>query len=291
MASYVAGTVYLPVVFVPPRLLKYRLGVQIEGSVADYSYKLVPGRLYQWPLRWSSYPSERYDSNAAALSEYEQIITIKGTPPAYRLWPDFAGSPPAPEHYGAFAELARLVVDRYKPIAIELYNEPNVRTSEAAYPDFYGAWVADGESMYQGGRRYGEFCAAVYPTLQGKTVVLAGALMARPEMIEFLQGALDAGMMADAVSFHCYIGERDDFTKFVDCASALRSRTRLPLVCTETAVLGDGSAAHQAAKAEYLRWLRANLPWGVEAAVWYSLDADWKYSNLDGEAWEAWRWE
>lgn len=289
--SVMAGTIYLPQIAVPAPLFPARLGVQIEGAVADHADRLIPGRLYQWPLRWMDHPSERHDANATALAGYPQIITIKCVPPAYRLWPGFAGSPPARQHYLTYAEFARRIVEQYKPVAVELFNEPNVWVNEAAYPDFYGAWVGEGETMYQGGRRYGEFCAAVYPTLQYKTKVLAGALMARPEMVEFLQGAIDAGMMADALSFHCYIGEQDDFIKFADCVSALRSRTRLPLVCTETAVVGDGSAAHQSAKAEYVRWLRANTPWGVEAVIWYSLDADWQYSNLDGEAWEVWRWE
>lgn len=284
-----ASTIYLPLVIAPEPLLPARLGVQIEGAVADHISRLVPGRLYQWALRWRDHPSELHDANAEVLASYPQIITIKCTPTAYRLWPGFVGSPPAPQHYLTYAEFALQIVEQYKPVAVELYNEPDVWVGEAAYPDFYGAWVADGETMYQGGQRYGEFCAAVYPILQGKTKVLAGALMARPEMIEFLQGALDAGMQADALSFHCYIGEQDDYSKFGDCAGALHGLARLPLICTETAVLGDGSAAHQAAKAEYMRWLRSAWPWSVEAVVWYSLNADWKHSNLDGEAWEAWK--
>lgn len=288
-----AGTIYLPGVFVPQAFLPARLGVQIEGRVADWSPYLIPNRLYQWPLRWWSYPSDDYDENAAALKGHHQVITLKCVPPEYRLWPEFAGSPPALDCYDAFIAFAQQVIDRYHPCAIELFNEPEVYRDFANNPEFFGAWVGEGESMYQGGQRYGQFCNYVYPRLSG-CKVLAGALMMHEESLDFLRGALDAGMRSDGLSFHCYIGQEASFDRLQILAGELRNMTSLPLVCTETSILGDGTPAHEQRKAEYVDYIRSGAWAHVEAANWYALDSEWIYHNdlfTDGRelpAWEEW---
>lgn len=290
MAGTVAGTIYLPQVANPEPLLGARLGVQIEGRVADWSPYLIPHRLYQWPLRWWSYPCDEYDENALALKGHRQIITLKCVPEEYRLWPEFAGSPPAPQHYDAFVAHAQQVIDRYQPEAIEFFNEPDVYTMNASHPEFYGAWVGPDDTMYQGGRRYGAFCAYVYPRLHG-CKVLAGALMMHNESLEFLQGALNAGLRADALSYHCYISMDEVFDRIIYLAQALQMMTSLPLVCTETAVMGDGSAEHQTRKAQYVNYLRSGAWLWIEAANWYTIGGNdyWETDLLPGAAWEEWR--
>lgn len=291
VAATMAGTIYLPQIACPEPLLGARLGVQIEGRVANWLPYLIPNRLYQWPLRWWSYPNDDYDANALALKGHRQIITLKCVPEQYRLWPEFAGSPPAPQHYGAFVQFAQEVIDRYKPDAIELFNEPDVYMMYANHPEFFGAWVGPQDTMYQGGRRYGAFCAYVYPRLTG-CKILAGALMMGVETPDFLRGAMDAELMADAISFHCYIRTQAEFERLTTLAQSIRNLAHLPAVCTETSVLGDGSAAHEQLKADYLRYLRERFGWlGVEAINWYALDSEWENADLiiPGEAWEVWR--
>ena len=269
--------VYLPVVMSPGRLFDASLGAQIEGDVAAQVKWMADNRAGQWPLHWSkvelthgeyTWP-KLYDSNAAALAGYEQIITVKGTPAWARLWDD-VGSPPAAHYYPDCKRFIQAVQARYNPKAIEFMNEANCEKGQGS-PDFYGAWKWPTESWYQAGRRYGEAVAAIYPGLGSK--LLAGALMANDGMVDFLRGAVDAGMDCDAVSYHCYIRAPEQYTRILELAGQISALTDKRLVVTETSLLGSEDTEElRTWQAEYLRLLISCAGHdGIELINWYDL--------------------
>ncbi len=82
-----------------------------------------------------------------------------------------------------------------------------------------------------------------------------------------------------------------DAGRIARLAGEIRLATDLPLIVTETSLLGDGSPEHEQAKADYMRWLKEHFGYlGVEAVNWYTLAGNgWQYSDLAPVAWEVWR--
>lgn len=279
----------------------YMLGAQQEGRLRDAERWFVPNKVYQWSVRWSNvettqgvyeWPAE-YDDNAKFLHErgYPFIIGIKATPEWARLWPGYAASPPAPEYYFAYGAFVQAVIDRYHPIAVEIYNEPDVHiTSVHPHDAGYGAWVGDGESYYQGGQRYGGMIDAIIDSIHGAKVLI-GALLSHSRSPEFLQGMLDAGARADALSFHSYTSYTLQdcwFDRIFEYETAYRKLTNLPLVVTETGLLTRGNDLAEATpeflamQAEYLQYIIERLEGSsIQLVNWYTLEGNgWRNSDL-----------
>lgn len=285
-----AYEIFIPQVSAPGSVLRHRLGCQIEGYVSNISQYLIPNRAYQIPVRLYEWPSAAHLSNLSYLSGYDKVITVKCVPEHMRLWPGFAGSPPHPDRYDEFISMTQDVINRSGAKGIEMFNEPDIRKRDAAFPDFYGAWVGDDESYYDGGRRYGQLCAYAYPRLYGSKII-AGALMMHEYSLEFLRGAIDGGLRADAISYHCYIWGRADFGRIFEIAGNIAQFSRLPLIATETSLLGDGSLQHQTDKADYLTYIINTMPTSdLDAVMWYTLGGnDWNNSDLlPGSAYQVW---
>lgn len=292
------NTLYIPIVKVPEPLFPEHFGVQIEGKVSDYMQFVVPNRLYQWPIRWDIFENDKilYDANHLSLIEHNQIITIKGCPKRYRLWPEFVGSPPHYRYYPKLAEFIQAVINRYKPVAIELYNEPDCRVKDAFAPEFFGAWVGNDETFFQGGMRYGEMCNEVGQMVKG-TKILVGALMMNEFTHDFLHGMVETEFeeSAQALSFHCYIRTKSGFEKMSNITEQFRMITTLPFVCTETSLLGNGSSTHEKLKADYMIYLKNNFGYlGVESLNWYAFNSGWENADLTKNkcalpVWEIWK--
>jgi hypothetical protein len=297
--------IYLPVIThdSADQLFNASLGAQIEGAVAGREQWCIPNRVYQWAIRWKNVEAEHgvyvwpadYDENARLLADYETIITVKCTPVWARLW-DSVNSPPAPEYYDETAQFIRAVQARYNPKAIEFYNEPDVYRGEGE-PEYFGDWVNTGETWYQGGQRYGQALAAIKPNTNSK--LLGGALMMHGGSIDFLRGALDAGMQPDAISFHCYISSPDRYNRALELAAQINavSDWRYRLVITETSVTGNVDTEElRAWQAEYLHTLlRYYREEGIVLVNWYSLanngwgNADMVWNNTSMPVYGVWR--
>jgi hypothetical protein len=282
--------VYLPIVS-SSHFAPCILGAQIEGAVEGVGQWIIKDRIYHWPVYWCEVEKERgeyiwpevYDTNARALAEYPIIITIKRTPPWAQKWDDVA-SPPDEKYYPNLRNFIRATSDRYHPWAIEFYNEPDCVRGQG-YAPMYGAWVDINETWWQGGTRYGEACKAMYPL---PVKMLGGALMMNDDSLEFLDGALAAGMQADALSFHCYLHSREEFDRPFELASQLRVRSSLPLMITETSVLSHTNDKDEATEefeqmqADYLSHAIAGMGWNeLEYIGWYTLaNNNWCNSDL-----------
>ena len=293
--------IYLPIVnasgFAP-----YALGAQQEGGLTNFSQWCVPKRVYHYPIYWQRVEAIRgtykgwwaYDKNAELINSIEcpQIITVKASPDWAKAWVH-PGSPPAPEYYADYAKFCQFVIDRYHPFALELWNEPDMERDAIVEPDnnYYGAWVDSGETFYQGGQRYGECMKMVTEQVTGSKILI-GALTSHSKSIEFMQGAWDAGLTGDALSYHCYIRypHSESFNRIFTLADWYRKATDLPLLCTETSMLAQGDTPDYATpeflqmQADYLRYILDHMEGSeVELVEWFMLGREpnsWANSEL-----------
>lgn len=261
---------YLSVIVSPGKFLPAEFGAQIEGRVAGVAQWLSAGKIYQWGVKWRDWRTNKalYDENALTLTGYPQIITVKVVPEEYRLWPEFIGSPPREDAYPALAAFVQEVINRYKPEAVELANEPDVRVKDAFAPECFGAWVADNETWQAGGRRYGACVKYVCEHVTGSKI-LAGALMMHPNSLNFLKGALAGGLgAADGISYHCYIKSLAYKELIWKQSEEIAELTPLPQVVTETALIADvDSQQLRQDQADYLRYLIDNIHYSRVAAI------------------------
>jgi hypothetical protein len=288
-----SNVVYLPLV--ARDVLDPCIGAQIEGAVASVQQWVVPGRGYQLSISWKDFParSDVYDDNARRLQGCPLMLTVKCVPPACRLWPEWVSSPPAISAYPALVDFCKLLIDRYHPARLELFNEPNVYSREAEdYQELFGAWIGPGEAPHIAGARYGAMLQTVYWPVKAydpTVMIVAGALMRNEHALSFLDGM--RGAPADCVSCHFYMRlESADFRKLGDYLAELRVHTSLPLAISETSILDEeDTPALEQRQYDWLLYLsevRAQL--GLRFVNWYTLAGnDWLCSDLaPGKAWD-----
>jgi hypothetical protein len=279
------GSLFFPTIIVSDTYLSHSLGVQIEGSVSRIEQWLVPDRIYQIPIKWRDIEPtqgtyiwpEVYDNNVSILAHYSFIVTIKVCPEWARLWPE-TGSPVSPACYNSLSNFICAIQERYNPEAIELFNEPDVKRSIGMqYGEYFGSWVDDTETFYQGGIRYGQCISAIKNT---NIKMIYGALMMHEQSLEFLQGAVDAGLDRGAISYHCYIDRPDQYNRAFELATKIKKIRNLPVVMTETAVLGNEDTEElRVSQAKYLKHLKRNNVI-IDNINWYAMDSEWRNNDL-----------
>jgi hypothetical protein len=291
--------IYFPVINNSERVFTYPLGAQIEGDFSNCEQWKIPKRTYKYTIKWKDIESnpDIYVWPNKPLTT-NNIINIKGTPKWARILPDFSGSPPKPEYYVQLRKFINLLAKRYSPIAIELFNEPDVKVTDinSELSEYFGAWVLPGESFYQGGVRYGNFCNKIYSKEYGSKL-LAGALMMHENSLEFLHGMIAAKFKADFLSYHCYISSKKDFNRIFDLAIILEGLAKLPVVVTETSLLGDiDTPTLQEDQKNYLKYILKNLFYSnLQLVVWYTLanngwkNSDLVYNNISKPVYEVWK--
>ena len=283
--------IYLPIVVTSGQPI---LGVQVDANILGNEQYVIENRMYQTPARWSGLDSWLL-YNITMFGDNPFILGTKTCPLEYRLWEDFLGSPPKPQYYYKFGEWVSTISQEYHPWGIEIWNEPDV-PKRFSVPDYYGSWVDDDDKFYNSGKNYGKFCGEVYDVIHNAgTKVIAGALLGSESSLEFLSGALDARLRADYISYHTYLYMTDDFDKPFRFVEKLRQVTNLPLILSETSIIGDGSPTHLQRQADYLTYLRKHQYWeGIDLILWYSLFNNWHntalvQNTLPTLAMEVWR--
>jgi hypothetical protein len=227
------------------------------------------------------------------IGESEFYISFKVVPEAYRLWPEFIGSPPAPDYWDdlgrAIVELIRLTGADY----VELFNEPNFRTSDVPGPTqvYYGAMVGTNETYYDAGFRYGKILEKVNRIVEGRygeKRLFAGAL-AVPDFSDnslaypFLKGIFDANngnIPAAAITIHPYVHNHWSYANWDAVfvfAKNVRSSTKLPVIFSETALLlADNSLEDDAFRVKQAKWLE-KLRSERFIFTWYSFEGQWSW--------------
>lgn len=262
-------------------------GMQYEAAISDeHTPDVLVKSIAQVPIRLKAV--DPWVADNASLFRIKNCTILGGCkvlPDAWRLWPEWNGSPPRmdalPAMAAAIVENARLFGLRI----VELFNEPEVPQEAVSNDDqmFYGAWVRNG-NFREMGAYYGAMLKVVYPILHKAGLIVIGpGLNGSDASIEFLKGmvASSSDEHLDAVSFHAYVYAVSEFHRVFDYAARLRKVTRRQVVCTETNLL-DGDDLH---KSSYWSYVMARIPESIKAMPFveaFSANGGWRESDMFG---------
>ena len=267
------------------------IGVQIEGPARQYTQYLGKNTFAVDHVYWSDcepepghyvWPAD-LDADQAALKPWPVVLNVKSCPPWARMFPDIRCSAPKGKYLDDYGRFVRAVVERYRPWAVEVWNEPEPTAQEAA--GFNGLLGGFGPEL---AGHYGSMVAQVYKALKGTgTLVLAGALMMGDRGRAFWAKARKTARgKYHGVSFHCYVTHPSgDWAAIEAKAKALRETgEKAPLWVTETSYLvnSEFTDAQKSLQAQYAAYVFDNYrALGVEHLAWYSLAGNgWKHSDL-----------
>lgn len=293
--------IFFPVIMrgKPPPL---SLGAQIEGHIGSKAKWIIPNRQYQIAIKWRDVEQNKgqrdwsgYDLDFEALAGKCVTVGVKCVPEWARLWLGYVGSPPIAYYYPELAKFIMAVIERYRPDAIELFNEPDTDRDEARWAEeFFGAWCID-RDFYRGGYLYGQMTDTVYSMVHEaypNVRIIAGALMMHTKSLNFLDGAIAGGLQCDAISFHKYLSPGGDFNTVFRLSMEIRNRINKPIVLSETSIMGSDQ---QQAAADYLGYLIANREQScIDVIQWYTLaDNEWSQDLIVNRkptpAYEVWK--
>lgn len=264
-----------------------RLGTFIENINATKVTHAVQGQHIGMLVRWDevektfgsydwSIPDEQYQHVEGGFPIW---IQCKNTPAWARLYPELPCSPPLPEYYWDFATFVRNAVLRYKPFAVEIWNEPDA-------PQFYLDWPSSVNGCWDNGTQYGEFIQDIYPEIKRGTdvTVMSGALMMGTTSQFIFASDMLKVAAADVVSFHSYSDNVDNFDFPLIKADYLKKHTDRPLWLSETSyqTMFGSTAQFEEEQAKYLRQLYNNaMAHGIEFVNWYTLAFNgWRHTDL-----------
>ena len=281
-------TAYLPVVEYNP-LTPAVIGVQLEDHITNLDDYIVPDRMYHLPVRWNEVEQEQghYVVTPYLVTAVPQldgnpwILGTRTCPPWARLWVNHLGSPPKEEYWKDYANFINAMITALDPWGVEIWNEPDTQPKNAE-ENYYGAWIQDYGDAYEAGLYYGRFTAYIYPLIKDvhpEKKIVVGALMGAN--LDFLRGAVDGGLKGDFLSVHKYIKKVEEFNAVFNLIYDVQDiAPGLPIIVTETSLLGDGGEEHQQMQADYVNYLRDMQGWeGVPLILWYSMANYWWFNN------------
>ncbi|HUF38755.1 MAG TPA: hypothetical protein VMN57_09550 [Anaerolineales bacterium] len=183
---------------------------------------------------WGADPYIEEELITTYLSGMHSILVIRSTPLWAQQQPGYFCGPMKPEFLDDFGDFLVAAVKRYSgpPFYVrhyEIWNEPDVVSSNVPPDQIFGCW-GDEDDAHYGGGYYGEMLKAVYPRMKTAnpdiTVLVGGLLLdcdprnppagsdCTPAL--FLEGILTAGAKNsfDAISFHAYDYYNPTFNTF-----------------------------------------------------------------------------
>lgn len=250
------GMIYLPAVQQP----QIRLGVQLEQLNTEW---VTPGGVVYHALRWHDIESVRgvYDWQSLPFAGYKLILDIK-TSPAWAIDPGRKiCSAPKPEYYPDLARFILAAIEQYHPVAVSLWNEPDVPESLAPYSEFYGCIDNPVD--------YSDMTMAVYDALTGRVPLVAGEFALDNIPSDYAADFISrtAGHF-DILSFHSY-SWTPDTGRVSDRITWLRQYYSGPLWLSETSMLCEVNCGDEFEQQqdEYLRAVYA-LP--LDFMLWYT---------------------
>jgi hypothetical protein len=179
------------------------------------------------PIQWdllATFEAELHTLNAAGI---KPLVTVTDSPAWARVDANKPCSAIRADHFAAFAEFMRQLVERYREPEFnvrdwEIGNEPDVDPDLVDPTSPFGCW-GDSDDPYYGGRHYGEMLKVVAPVIRAadaKARIWNGGLLlnspstqgvscsqpgyCRPEL--FLEGILLSGAASsiDVLAYHAY---------------------------------------------------------------------------------------
>jgi len=317
--------IFLPLVIRSNAPLRHKPGVELSGYPVrdDLVTENVQRRHWKVDVRWDEF--ELQPGVYALPAETAQVLdlikgsefylNIKVVPQAYRLWPEWNGSPPAPEYWDdlgrAIVELIRITGADY----VELLNEPNFRVTEVkpAVQWYFGAAMGPEEGFYEAGYVYGEMLLVVRKIVQeevpggdviaGGLFVDAGYELDNPRSTDYMKGMLAAHktwrsnkLQACAISMHAYLyhyrvlNNTEAFELPMKYAEYLKKLTGVPVLFSEAAIIKKESypdtEEFRIRQAEWAAYLKQQVP-TESAGINSGKIVGWSWYNWAS----VWPWE
>lgn len=273
-------------------------GAQDE-TTGKYQHLYADDQITKISLRWDLIEAKRgtyawnIEGNDQAIKtlakDYRLLIGTRASPKWARLYPDYPCSQPVREYYSDYADFIQAVIERYKPWAVELWNEPDVeRGAFGVSWSWMGCW--------DHGWQYSEMTRFVYSKVKrDDIIIMTGALMLEDDT--WAANMLAYEPAGDWISFHAYSynGVPSGYDLAHDRATWLHRRTDKGVFLSEVSLLdytGKCTLPFQKAKAEFLEMVNSSLAtWGIEGYVWYTIGGNnWRCSDLyPGPAYETYK--
>jgi len=269
------------------------IGVNIIGNNVDYQSNYLPeGAWLRLMLWWNKIQPEQ-DSEImlpdwSALEKYPKLIQIRCTPDWSRHNKGRICMLPHRDYWKDWVRFTFLVIEKYKPNIIEIFNEPDAHSDQVskAYAPYIGCV---GKSI-KAGIKYAVFCNHVAQNIRWRypnVKVAVGALL-HDKSWRFITGMRMAfrPRLADYISYHQYTygAESAGLTRVLRKGQKLGSLFKKPILLTETSVLtsgGGGGELHENRKADYLRRLRTAINGScIETAYWFTLNGKWRNCGM-----------
>lgn len=269
--------IFLPIILQTQKT--HRVGIEIEGAnVVSKIGEYYRGDFEKVSFHWSTVEPLPgfYDwsyTDGKIIPDTDLYITVFGSPP-WANGTEFNCKLPLPEYWGKFLDWTFAVIERYDPVYLSLWREPD--TSYDGADMFFGCIGED----YAAGLAYGEFFNFIYTAVKDEypdLQIFAGELL-DPQQ-DFFLGMLDAIVAADGISFHHYPRCNTDYSMDRKI-QRLRNQTSLPLYMTEGSLIYDTQSLEcDQQQVEYFNYLFSQPD--IEFFVWYTLGCNgWENADM-----------
>jgi hypothetical protein len=265
------------------------IGVEIAHQGYEW---LLPKGVVKTLIRWSLVEQNQgvfdwteYDSEMSILknSGNKLLITVKNCPSWARNGLGLECNAPASEHINSYGSFVKKVADRYRPYAIEIWNEPDNIHNDPLMAEYYGSIPNVNDYLQLVKSAY----LSINPSIsKDHPLILAGASV---NITASYAQAVISSPYYDGISFHDYSyfrrGEaRSDWSILAQNVNFVHVRTPKPIWVTETALLlwqgdmDDDLFKHD--QMDYFHFVKDNNA-GAFAVIWYALvNSNWKSNDL-----------
>lgn len=286
MTSLLPYVIFIPL-FIAQAFVPGRVGSQWYGAV-DFSH-VTPGQWVKVEVRWDYVEYTRGVYAWNARQDYDLDLLYRYGHPLMILFhnsPAWARSEPYNcrlpdvaywDDYGTFILAA---IDRYRPQAIEIWNEPEAGISDGALMWCCGC-VEEPQELV-------DLYAYLYPIIKAahpEVVILGGALTQADTA--WAREFLAAHPRMDALSWHYYSWHKDGQTS-ASTAGLTARRDQLTSLgyttqwLTETAHVCSLTVCGDEFRAVQAKWMQAvaGVP-GFEVLIWYTTPfVNWAGCNM-----------
>lgn len=263
------NTLFLAVIIVNASMQSNQSGVQIEiGGIESQHRLLVDGTWLKYSVDWNGIEQDyiyywgNYDHQLSFVPDNNPLLlTVHNSPIYHRLYPDKICSPLLESSYDDYAEFIGMVIDRYHPEAIEIWNEPDMPFG-TEFQHLFGC--------YDNGQQYADMVNTICPLLKEKypdVTFVVGAL-ADIKFADYL-----VGNSCDVIGIHSYPEVKDGRSGF-DATQAkvdyLKQLGFERIWITETSLLDSVTDDDRILQGRYFDYLLFDVT-GIENFFWYTI--------------------
>ena len=263
--------IYLPIAYAGNGS-KLGYGAEYEGAIGQYADYVNKRALIKASIHWTliEIQPHMYDFSLVDkkwLGYNVDYIVIKTTPKFYLLPGQPVCKLPLQQHWDKAAKFVQLVIDRYGPTYVGIWNEPDIGFSQmpANHAMHYGC--------VGNGTLYGQFVKYVYDHVdnKGTTLINIGEISNIYSFgNNFVANMLNANKDSyDGLSLHCYAYFYDFiYNDCLDNYIYAKTLTSKPVIISETAVYyrdGTQAAYHKAQQDHFGRMCNLPTTW-----FWYT---------------------